>query len=344
VVFHPTAKENPIISEDHTRSFNGIDLFKFLCAVLVFMIHIPPFQGDVSGFREGFNFYLQQYLCRMAVPFYFVSSGFFLFRKMTPEQLDVPAIKRYCFKLLRLLGTWYILLFIGETGHLWYLRATVVAVVLVSLCFHFRIKSTWLWVIAAILYGIGLLGDSYHGLVAPLANIKLFRHMFNGYSLLFVTTRNGIFMGFIYVLMGAAFANSKKTWKPAAALLGFGISMVCFFAEVFLLDHYSIPIEYNMYIFLLPVTYFLFAFAHSLRLKDHPIYVHLRSVGVLLYFSHLLISAFVNLAATMLNAYWGINIYPYHFTITLLCSVAFSCGVQWLSCKEKFKWISWLLT
>ena len=307
------------------------------------MIHIPPFQGDVTGFREGFNFYLQEYLCRLAVPFYFVSSGFFLFRKMTPEQLDVPAIKRYCFKILRLLGTWYILLFIGGTGHLWYLRASVVAVVLVSLCLHFHIRFKWLCVIAAILYGIGLLGDSYHGLMAPLANIKLFSLIGKGYNLLFKTTRNGVFMGFIYVLMGAAFSYEKKTRKPANALLGFGISTVCLGAEVFLLERYNIPNEHNMYLFLLPVTYFLFAFAHGLRLKDRPIYTHLRSIGVLLYFSHLLVGDLVNIGAAILYTYLGINIHPYHFVTTLLCTLLFSCGVHWLSRKAKFNWINWLL-
>lgn len=60
--------------------FNGIDIVKFICAFLVCIIHIPPFKIDLFGFNN-FNFWLQNYLCRIAVPFYFTASGFLLFRK-----------------------------------------------------------------------------------------------------------------------------------------------------------------------------------------------------------------------------------------------------------------------
>ena len=64
-------------SRDH--AFNGIDLFKFICAFMVCMIHVPPFQTSVFGL-DRLNFYLMQGVCRIAVPYFFVSSGFLLFR------------------------------------------------------------------------------------------------------------------------------------------------------------------------------------------------------------------------------------------------------------------------
>ena len=87
---------------DQAVNYNGIDLCKFLCAIMVLIIHVPPFQGEISEGRGYINFFLQEYLCRLAVPFYFISSGFFLFRKMPVDQLDAEVIKGYCFKILRL--------------------------------------------------------------------------------------------------------------------------------------------------------------------------------------------------------------------------------------------------
>ena len=38
--------------------FNGIDIVKFICAFLVCIIHIPPFQTDLFGLNH-LNFWLQ---------------------------------------------------------------------------------------------------------------------------------------------------------------------------------------------------------------------------------------------------------------------------------------------
>ena len=39
-----------------SKNYNGIDLVKFLCAIMVFIIHIPPFRGEVSGLDKYVNF------------------------------------------------------------------------------------------------------------------------------------------------------------------------------------------------------------------------------------------------------------------------------------------------
>ena len=189
---------------DRSGSCNGIDLIEFICAFLIFTIHIPPFQEPLSGAEESVNFWLRNCLCRLAVPFYFVSSGFLLFRNTSFHAFDTDRIRNYCLKLLRLIGIWSILLANVEARHLWYLHATVVAVVLLSLCLRFRLRLPLIWAAACVLYAIGLLGDSYNGLTAIWADLSAFRFLSAGYSLFSHTTRNGIFMGFIFILMGAA--------------------------------------------------------------------------------------------------------------------------------------------
>lgn len=327
-----------------SKNYNCIDLVKFLCAIMVFIIHIPPFQGEVLGSAKYVNFGLQQFVCRVAVPFYFVSSGFFLFKKMSLYKLDKEIIISYCFKILRLLGTWHVFLFIGGTYHLWYLGATVIAIILLSLCFHFHIRLGYIYAIACVLYVIGLLGDSYYGMIASLENILIFNLVFKGYTLAFSTTRNGVFMGFIFVLMGATFSNCSIRIKPRTALIGLAVSVLCLFSEVFLLKYNDIPIDYNMYVFLLPTTFFLFLFAVTAELKDRPIYKHLRSIGMIVYFSHLLVNKVTSLALSVVEKYCCIAIAQYQFVLSLLFTLLFAIFTDWLSHKNGFKWVNWFIS
>ena len=335
--------ESHFLPIKESKNYNAIDLIKFICAIMVFLIHIPPFQGEVTGFSKYINFGLQHYLCRLAVPFYFVSSGFFLFKKMPLYDLDKEAIKGYCFKILRLLGTWHVLLFFGGTRHLWYLVATVIAVILLSLCLRFRIKLRYIYAIACLLYVIGLSGDSYNGIFAPLSNIKFFQVVSKEYKLAFTTTRNGVFMGFIFVLMGATFSNGTIKLKPRTALIGFAFSMLLLFCEVFLLERYHIAIEYNMYVFLLPATFFLFSFASTVQLKDRAIYKSLRNIGMVIYLCHLFVNETAPLTANYIDKYFGINLKPYHFMFSLLITLLIAVFIDWLSRKDKFKWICWII-
>lgn len=49
-------EEKHFVPINDKKNYNGIDLIKFLCAILVFIIHIPPFQGEVSEFAKNVNF------------------------------------------------------------------------------------------------------------------------------------------------------------------------------------------------------------------------------------------------------------------------------------------------
>ena len=324
-------------------NLNGIDLIKFLCAILVFLIHFPPFVDDAAGFSRSANYILQQGVCRLAVPFYFVCSGFFLFRKMPLYELNVDIIREYCYKLFRLFGLWSLLLFLGSTIHLWYLGATAIAIILLSVCLSFRLNFKLIWLLAFLLYIVGLSGDSYHGFFAPLTEIPVIAIVHNAYGRLFGSTRNGVFMGFIFVLMGASFSQRPVCMKPQKAAIGFIISLVCLVAESLLLEHFHIAFEYNMFVFLIPAVYFLFCFAYTVPLKNRSIYKQLRSIGMFFYFIHL---AVLRVAYLFLNAIGNpINLgsinplFVISFPVTMLIAIM----LHWLSGKEKCKWINWLL-
>lgn len=335
-------------SYSSSKNYNGIDVVKFLCAILVVAIHVPvlnaPVDGELSAIGNFINMALQKAICRMAVPFFFVCSGFFLFNKMPAGVLDVKRTKDYCFKMLRLSGTWSVLLFLGNSGHLWYLGATVVAVVLLSVCLYYGIKTKWLIIIACGLYTLGLLGDSYMSLIKPFVDNGILMYIYAAYDFVIGYSRNGILMGYIFVLMGYLFAQGKVRLKMPISLVGFAVSMLCMCAEAFLLDYNNISDETNMYIFLLPVAFFSFAFASSLSLQDRPIYAKLRTIGVLVYFLHLFINTSIWAVKKGLYKFLHIDIQPIQFFIVLAVTILIASGIEWLSNKDRFKWIRWFLS
>lgn len=327
---------------ENSRNYNGIDLIKFLCAIMVFTIHISPFQDTSFGAAQKLNSFFQGYLCRLAVPFFFVSSGFFLFRKMELSHLKTDVIRDYCFKIFRMIGIWSVLLVVGGTFHLWYMGATVVAMLLLNLCLRLGIRIRFVCVLAVVLYCVGLLGDSYYGLIAPLENIAVFRYGIKGYAFFFESTRNGLFMAFIFVLMGALLAHSDTKMRPKTAMAGFAASMICLLAEYLLLELYSEPKDHNMYVCLLPAVYFLFSMACSMNLKDRVIYRRLRNIGVLVYFLHIMVNKIVKLGISVVEKYLGTGCGAYEFLISLLLTFAVAVVIEWMSHKEKFRWLRWI--
>lgn len=330
--------------ENRQKNLNGIDLIKFLCSIMVFMVHIPFFTSLNSVPAKFLDFGLRHCICRIAVPFYFVCSGYFLFRKMPLYDPDAEIIKNYCFRILRLIATWLILLIMGGAYHLWYLSATVVAIVMLSLCLHWRVKYRHICILACLLYMIGLLGDSYYGLIAPLRKIKAFNALIQAYAFVFETTRNGVFMGFIYIFMGASLAHAKTMLKPLPSAIGLAGSVICLLAEAYLLKSHDMTNGYNMYVFLLPVVYFLFSLAYSLPLKDHAVYTHLRKTGVLVFFLHLFVNRGVALVLSVTDKLWNVGAIEFQFVCSLAATVLVAVLIERLSCKERLKWINWLIS
>lgn len=321
--------------------YNGIDLIKFFCAVLVLIIHVPLFNTEYSALND-LNFWLKNYICRVAVPFFFTTSGFLLFKKTEFTNINGDIIKKSCFKNLRLLGTWTFLLFVGGTGHLWYLGALVLAVIVLAIMLKNGIKLQNIIIFALVAFIIGLLGDAYYGVIEPLKDYRILKIFIELYERMFQTTRNGLFFGLIFVLMGALFAQRKIKMNNKVAILGLIVSLVIMFFEVYLLKLFSHPKSHNMLASLVPVIFFLFYIATHLDLKNRPIYSSLRVIGTLVFFSHLLVNSFVEFALKAVKSKIGINLFSFQFLITLTLTIVFSIVIDQLSKKQRFYWLKYL--
>ena len=67
------------------KEYRALDFSKFVAAFLVAAIHIPPFEEIAPVFSHEF----QQVICRMAVPFFFVCTGYFIGEKITDKDLSL---------------------------------------------------------------------------------------------------------------------------------------------------------------------------------------------------------------------------------------------------------------
>ena len=89
------------------EQYNNIDLFKIIFAIIVVMIHTKPFM-DVSVLA---NWYFSNTIANLAVPFFFVTSGFLLFRKLANCDADArgEGVKKYLIHIIRMYLIWCVI-------------------------------------------------------------------------------------------------------------------------------------------------------------------------------------------------------------------------------------------
>lgn len=169
-----------------------LDLFRLAAVLLVVMNHTSPL-ADVSAMAD---FWLTRVLARVAVPFFLMTTGYFLSRN------HWAGVGRQLKKLCLLYGVCILLylpvnLYAGSfTGpadvlrkllvdgtfyHLWYFPATILGIVIARWLSRLGLRVAL--PVAALLYLIGLGGDSYYGLVSQ---IPLLRTLYDG---IFYTVR-----------------------------------------------------------------------------------------------------------------------------------------------------------
>ena len=151
------------------QTFRGIDLIKFLCAILVVSIHAAPFGQTGITLNRLLNFGTQHYLARLAVPFFFMCTGFLVFRKQPLEGFTFRTGARAAWKMYRLYLIWtviYIPLIINKYlpgGHVtlpalvgvmdsWgVLKTMAVPVIVIMVVSTFAVMGVSAWVTQAVI-------------------------------------------------------------------------------------------------------------------------------------------------------------------------------------------------
>jgi serine/alanine racemase len=325
-----------------------------------------PFGPSDNPISSFLNLFFYNCYSRMAVPIFFVASGFFLYRKTTLEDFSPSPTKAYVIKILKLYIIWTIIyfprqintiikdekgiahgglifirdcIFDGSFYHLWYLPALIFAVVLISFLLSKRIKMTWILIVAGSLYAVGLFAQSWFGIIEPLREQAPQRWaVLKFIQGIIVTTRDGAFFGFLFVGIGAYFAFYGFEIQKKKALMGLSISALLMFLEAWYVKHFKFALDYSMYVFLVPLTYFTFALILNWRIPSNSrVFKVLRILSSLIFFTHLWIKWFIKEMCTSIG--FQIEKSRVFFILTVVFSTLVSFAMYRLSEYPKFKWL-----
>lgn len=204
-----------------------IDVGRYISVLAVILIHTASSAhfavlGDAYAEVSPLGA-LTDELCRFAVPYFFITSGFFLARGQTALSSAWRVIRRIApiyifwtliflichpeaYKYLGLPSFYVRLLFTGGIApHLWFLTSLMLNMVLVIVLDRW-IRPNLLLAVAAVLYLAGLALSAYHvQIFGTEASITMNR-----------IARDAPFFGFIFVLIG--FRIRQSGWVPPMSL------------------------------------------------------------------------------------------------------------------------------
>lgn len=293
------------------KAYTGIDYFRFLAALLVVAIHTSP----LLSYSAMGDFVLTRILARVAVPFFFLTSGFFLFsgdsfqsdrwKAFVKKTAAVYMMAILLYLPLNIYNGYFAqdyllpniikdLFFDGTMYHLWYLPASIFG----ALIGWFLVKRMGLqraFVITTLLYLIGLFGDSYYGVSQQLPFLK------SVYEAIFQIsdyTRNGIFFAPVFFVMGGMLADQSKRASLRASIAGLAASLVLLLGEGLLLHHFGLQRHDSMYLSLLPCMYFLF---NALIYWKGQRVALLRTSALIIYIIHPMVIVVVRLFAKVVH-------------------------------------------
>lgn len=310
------------ITMERSKQYGFIDYFKMFAAILIIAIHTSP----LLSFNQTADFIFTRIICRTAVPFFFMVTGFFVLpRCLEDNKSGWKRLSGFLAKTGSLYGAAILLylpvnlysgyftesgltsklvkdiLFNGTFYHLWYLPAVMLGAIIAYLLLRYQ-KTAFAAGIALILYMIGLFGDSYYGIIK---GIPVISHIYQGLFHLFDYTRNGIFFAPLFLVLGYCLAEGRLPARilrserhPAqsmsAALTGFILSFLMVLAEGMLLRNFSLQRHDSMYLFLPVAMLFLFYLLVSIPFQGNK---ELRRTSMLVYILHPLFIILVRGAA-----------------------------------------------
>ncbi len=302
-------KETDRSSQIKKPAIASFDIAKIFFAVCIVALH-----SDVCDSLPGtMGFWLEKGILRLAVPVFFVMSGVLLGEKLVnhPEQRK-NIIRRYCMRLLyplivfeavniflvtaNSLAGGESVLYIGARilrsviaypyGALWYIQACIVG----ALALYPFIKRNRLregMVFFGGLYLFGLVCNSYYFCVEG----SLLQPVIDGYLKLFVSPRNGLFVGAFFLGGGVEIAvhftkAPSGVWKKRGKGLLL-VSYIVYLTEVYLVSLRTFADDGSLYLsflFFIPILVMNLYWCDK-RISD-SLAVAFRNYSVGIYFLH----------------------------------------------------------
>ena len=309
--------------------YPNLDLAKFICALLVVVIHTEPLvNATVLG-----DFYLNDVIARVAVPLFFAMSGFLFFRSIAYENGRIAQSRTNIKRLLHTTGknlclyiAWsavYLIvvlqesyqsgwwgiavvkdwvhsfLLIGSYYHLWYILALVAALPVLYFLLA-QIPISKIWVTAAILWVLECLTYSYSWIGVD--QIPFVAFICDKMPVMF----DALFRALPLLTIGAVLSQQRR--KPVKMLVCIGAFALCAVEASIL--HFFTPNE-SKYSYLFTTPFLTVAimtvliYGKQISLPEKSQY-HLRNMSLLIYCLHPMICYALSLLGIKQGLFlWG---------------------------------------
>lgn len=342
-----------------SKNLSAIDFVKFVFAILVVGIHTSPF-GSYSEFG---SFVFEDIIAGLAVPFFFMTSCYFFFSKLTfvngkieKTKENFSRLKKYFIRILLLYALWSAVylcwqipewintgwfsvaafvdyfksaLVSGSYYHMWYVLALLYIIpIMYFLLRHISIKT--FSIIMSIVYVAGVLFYTF-GEYAPSILIELRSFM----------PTSAVSVLLIMPSVTPCLFIDKIRLKQSYNLLLFVAFYILFAVESILVYLYTERSINSQYAFMIvPAIYFLLAWLKNCNFNiSAKTSTMLRNMSSVIYFAHPMI---INLFGLVV-ARETINGILYYILISAL-SVVFAFALSFINSKAtKFKILSYFM-
>lgn len=283
------------------KSYSQIDLWKFIFGIAVIMIHTSPYK-DCS---DTFVWYFSALFTRLAVPFFMITSGFFLGRKIRKKGIGV--IKEYgkallpkfffwgTLALLMNAVSWYnncrsiektLLLvvknaFFYPQGAMWFILALIISSSFLEFLLKKKVPILAMGIVATVLFAFALLCNTYFFMVEG----TIIETVIKFYLRYCISARNGLFL-FLYMYIGYVISSDRiKKFKRSKLIFLVVISYTLLAGEATLLHNVRRLDDSSLfvsYLILIP------SFILLLTTIDTPIPHNedLRNISGIMYYTH----------------------------------------------------------
>lgn len=320
------------------KQYNGLDLLKFVMALMVVMIHVKP------NTHSEFLTTIFKPILSIAVPMFFTISSVLLFRYLKKSSDLFKYIKRIgiLYACWLLIDGWFIVVrkpyfglgFVNGVSDFfldlvfgttfpgsWYLSASAMGVLAV----YFLSRAVNKYIVFLITLLIALY-VSYANQLPPSMQLPYewySAHFRKEVTLSFPAQMIWISLGQILSQWLSKIEDKKRILMP----LSIGIFAVAFSAKLFL----------SSFFLLLIMVLSLFIFFLLIELKNSDVYKHIRNYSILIFFFHFSIAGkmgmFCNFCGDTLVTNW------LYYILVIAVSIAFAETILRL---EKYKYLKFL--
>lgn len=308
---------------DQKEEFVGIDLLKLMCALLVVFIH-------TCSYKNQYGIVFKNVVCNMAVPFFFITSGFLYQNSFSFAENKNKYMKRYLKKLIIMYMLWSIIslpvaifniehvyseksaiikvialvrqiLFVGSLGIYWYVLALILSILIISLGV-IKKKEKIVYFVAIIGFIIGIFYQNYESN----SNILLWL-----IDLIWGSERNVFCSGLFYVCIGWVYGKHRIKIRNRYLFIIMFIAVLGRYIEVCYFKPYG-HIDLSIFIGVEAIGIFLIAL-HCKNCKLKKYALMFRRLSTVIYFTHFIF--------ILKFDYFLENSTAYNFFCTLLWSI-----------------------